>query len=274
MNDAGRKQLSKLLPKRKKTDNKTAGGKCLIIAGSPSMPGAGILAARAAARVGAGYVYLACNGLTRSAPPDFLRIDPDKKIDFSQFQSVAIGPGLGTSPKSKKLIKRHLTELKKLSFENVVIDADAINFLSANTELLPLPESWVITPHAGELSRLLKLSRSMQAQERIKYLKPAHDLLKCILVLKGSPTFLYDGRKVKPVKFGNKALAKAGTGDVLTGMIAGFMAQGLSGWDASYLAASLHGMMADDWVKSKDYLSLMASDLIEAIPATLFKLRK
>jgi len=274
MNDAGRKQLAKLLPKRRKTDNKTSGGRCLVIAGSDSMPGAGILAARAAARVGSGYVYVASNSSPKPTVPDFLLLDLNKKIEFSKFQAVAIGPGLGLNAANVKMIRHCITELKKVKFKNVVIDADAINFLAKNTDLLPLPEAWVITPHTGELSRILNLTRSIKPEERIKYLKPAQKLLNCILLLKGNPPLLTDGKKKKSIKYGNKALAKAGTGDVLTGMIAGFMAQGLNGWDASYLAASVHGIMADEWVKTKDYLSLMASDLIELIPTTLFKLRK
>lgn len=274
MRQSDQRLLKKLLPKRRKTDNKAAGGKCLVIAGSASMPGAGILAAKAAARSGAGYVYLAGPPEAESVPPDFIRVSQNKKINFGQFQAVAIGPGLGNSAQDFKKIKYWLTELKKNKVQKVVVDADAINFLARFDSLLPLPFNWVVTPHAGELSRILKLPRSMSTRERLGYLSKGQKRLGGLLLLKGNPTYLTDGEKIKLIKTGNHALAKAGTGDVLTGMIAGFMAQGLSSWDASYLAASIHGLMADEWVKSKDHLSLMASDLIEALPSTLFKLRK
>lgn len=238
------------------------------------MPGAGILAARAAARVGAGYVFLAGADLNNKSPPDFLPVDRSKKIDFSKFQAVAIGPGLGISAKSRQGLKRWLRALKKSGCKNVVVDADALNFLALDPSILPLPHSWVVTPHAGELSRILKLHRSMKTEERKQYLARGQTKLGCHLLLKGNPTFLTDGNRTKIIKAGNKALAKAGTGDVLTGMIAGLMSQGLSAWNAAYVASYIHGTIADEWVKKNDYLSLMASDLIEKLPAAIFKLRR
>lgn len=269
------RKILALLPKRKKTDNKTAGGKCLIIAGSASMPGAAILAAKAAARVGAGYVYLYFKSKLNisQAPPDFILVKSDK-IKFSKFSSIAIGPGLGTHSQASRKIIKWIQELKKAKAKNVVVDADALTVLAQNQNLLPLPSTWIVTPHTGELSRILKLKKSMTSKERKDYLLPAQKKLGCVLLLKGNPTYIFDGKKTYAVKAGNKALAKAGTGDVLTGMVAGFLSQGLETTDAATLAASLHGLMADEWIKSKDYLSFMASDLIELLPATLFKLRK
>lgn len=238
------------------------------------MPGAGILAAKAAARTGAGYVYLAAPTGAKATPPDFLPVSLNKKIEFKKFQAVAIGPGLGTSRQSFKKIKKWIDELKKCGLKNVVVDADALNCLAKFDSLLPLPPEWVVTPHAGELSRILRLSKSMKPNERFKYLSKAEKVLGCHLLLKGNPTFLSDGKKRKKISSGNSALAKAGTGDVLTGMITAFLSQGLSPWQSAFLAASVHGYIADEWVKSNDQLSLMASDIIELLPTALLRLRK
>ncbi|MFI5206183.1 MAG: NAD(P)H-hydrate dehydratase, partial [Candidatus Paceibacterales bacterium] len=110
---------------------------------------------------------------------------------------------------------------------------------------------------------------------RIHYLKLAQKKLGCTVLLKGSHTLVCDGDKIIEIQTGNAALAKAGTGDVLTGMIAGFMAQGVQPLNAAVLAATLHGAMADSWVKSKrDQGGLMASDLLTMLPETIFKFRK
>jgi NAD(P)H-hydrate epimerase len=261
--------IKKLLPKRKKTDSKMAGGKCLIIAGSKRMPGAAILAARAAARSGSGYVYLATDIALKNSlkNPDFIILDINKKLPLHDFSSIAIGPGLGKNRKILSLIKN----IKSAGLKNVVMDADALNVLSKNQKQLPLPSSWIVTPHTGELSRLL--GEKISPTERKKNLNKAQAHLGCILLLKGNPTFVANSSESYSVNAGNKALAKAGTGDVLTGIIAGLLAQGLKPMDAAIAGALLHGSIADEWVKSKDYVSLMASDLVERIPETLYNLR-
>lgn len=99
-------------------------------------------------------------------------------------------------------------------------------------------------------------------------------ILDCNVLLKGKPSLIADDKKIIKILKGNKSLAKAGTGDVLSGAIVGFMAQGLTTIDATVLATYLHGAIADSWIKSADYLSMMASDLIENIPEELLKLRK
>jgi hydroxyethylthiazole kinase-like uncharacterized protein yjeF len=263
--------ISNLAPKRKENDNKTAGGKCLIIAGSTETPGAAVLTAKAAARVGAGYVYLATNikSFNILKNPDFLIVDLRSKIDFSKFSAIAIGPGLGQSDLTLRLLKN----LIKSNHQNVLVDADAIRLIARHC-LYPLPKNWIITPHEGELADILECSASLVRSNRIKHIQKAQKILACNVLLKGKPSLITDGKKIIKILKGNKALAKAGTGDVLSGMITGLMAQGLTTIDAAVFAAQLHGAIADSWVKSSDYLSLMASDLIEKIPSHLLKLRK
>lgn len=262
----------KLLPKRKKTDSKIAGGKSLIIAGSRGMFGAAVLAATAAARVGSGYVILMTDKKNFSSVrhPDFLVVDSKKKkINAVPFTAAAIGPGLGVSASALNLLQ----QLLQFKIKNVVVDADALNLL-AQHKIGYLPKTWIATPHEGELSRLLGVPAEVIRKDRVVYIKKAQKKLGCIVLLKGSKTLVATTEKIFEIQSGNKTLAKAGTGDVLTGMITGFLAQGLSSEDAACLGAYVHGCMADQWLKDKkDYLSLMASDLLIELPRTLKKMR-
>lgn len=261
-------EAKKHLPKRQKTDNKYAGGKSLIVGGSSGMYGAAILAARACSRIGSGFVYiLADKNFPVCKNPDFLTIKNLKKLKFSSY---AIGPGL----KNDKLIKQILSFLYKKKINNVVLDAECLNYLAENpkTKLL---SNWILTPHEGELARLLNLSSSGIKKNREKSTILTQKKFGCIVVLKGHNTLVANSEKLICVKSGNPSLAKAGTGDVLTGLIAGLLAQGLGSMDATLLGVFVHGFVADLWVKTKkDGLSLMASDLIEGLPATLAIIRK
>lgn len=261
------------MPHRSETDNKSHGGRCLIIAGSEGMFGAAVLSATAAARAGAGYVLLLTD--LKNFPicqhPDFLTADlKKKKIKDLKFNSVAIGPGLGVTSHSLKLLK----ELLKLKIKNVVVDADALT-LCAQERLFPLPKTWVVTPHEGELARLLGVSTQQIKKNRLKSVQIAQKKLGCVVLLKGHQTLVASVGKIQKIKAGNVALAKAGTGDVLTGIIAALMSQGLTSDQAATLGAYVHGAVADHWVSlKKDELSLMASDLLELMPIVFKRIRK
>ncbi|MBK9294047.1 MAG: NAD(P)H-hydrate dehydratase [Oligoflexia bacterium] len=263
------KNVKKFLPKRISKANKTHGGSALVIAGHEGMYGAAILAATAATRVGAGYVTLMTDlkKINTLKNPDFLTLNINSKINQNKFTAVAIGPGLG----QKEIVYKKLLELK--SFSKVVVDADALNVLAKKN--VKLAKTWIVTPHTGELSRLLKISVKKINQDRKKYLMQACKKLNCHVLLKGHKTLVSDGKRIYEIQTGNKALAKAGTGDILTGMIVGFMAQGLDTLRATLLAATLHGKLADIWVRQgNDYLSLMASDLNLRLPKLIQKLRR
>lgn len=268
----GLKSAQKLLPTRKKNANKSHGGKALIIAGSEGMFGAAILAAKSASRMGAGYVTLFTDSkkfpVTKN--PDFLCKDyKSNKIKDLVFNAVAIGPGLGKSKHALKLLKN------LLAFTNakVVVDADALN-LCAENNIKELPPGWIITPHEAELARLLKVKIDLIKKDREFYAEYAQKKLHCTVLLKGHNTLIATPHKLFVVKSGNPSLAKAGTGDVLTGMICALVSQGLDSPDAAALAAYVHGYTADQWLRDKkDILSLMASDLVDMIPSALFKIR-
>ncbi len=265
------KKAKGLLPRRHKTHNKTFGGKVLIIAGSRGILGAGVLSAAAAARVGAGYVTLLTDSknFPSTKHPEFLIHDKKNKLSKTKYSAHAIGPGLGQSAESLRLLKKII----KVSLPNVVVDADALN-LCAKNKLTDLPKNWILTPHEGELSRLLGVSADSIRADRKKAVRDAQKKFGCIVLLKGHHTLIATVEHIYEIQSGNVALAKAGTGDVLTGMITGFLAQGLSSSEAACLGAFIHGWMADQWVRQgKDYLSLLPTDLLEALPQSLFKLR-
>lgn len=262
----------RLLPVRRSGDNKSSAGRCLIIAGSDGLFGAAILSATAAARVGVGYVTLLTQAekFPTFSSPDFLLLD-FKKINLvkNTFSAIAIGPGLGRTVTALKILKYLLTN----KIQNVIVDADALN-LCAQHRILKFPSTWILTPHEGELARLLNVSSEFIRQNRREAVCKAQKKMGCVVVLKGYKTLVACDQKIYEIQSGNPALAKAGTGDVLTGMITGFLAQGLSADEAACLGAYVHGQVADDWLKDKnDVLSLMASDLLNLLLRTMAQIR-
>jgi NAD(P)H-hydrate epimerase len=252
------------LPKRSRHDNKTRGGKTLVIAGSEGMWGAAVLSATAAARAGSGYVYVlkTSKRFPIARNPDLLVLP--KVSDLSRFQAVAIGPGLS----GDRFIKQWLRRLR--SREHVVVDASALDQIGK----LKLPPTWILTPHEGELARLMGVTSAQIKAARMKHVLAAQKKFGCVVLLKGHRTLVADGTHVYEVQAGNAALGKAGTGDVLTGIIAAFLSQGVPPARAAALGAFVHGYMADRWIKSgNDVLSLIASDLLAMLPQALKQIR-
>lgn len=268
------RQIKKLLPKRTKSSNKTNGGKALIIGGGKGLYGAGILAALAATRSGAGYTHLMTD-LTKFPWikfPDFI-LHPIKISELKNKEdfSIGIGPGLGIEEKNKRLINY----LIKNNFKRVVVDADALTII-ANYNISPLPSTWILTPHEGELARLLKTKSILIKKDRLKAIKEAQRKFNCTILLKGATTLIANpkSQKILSVQTGTPALSKAGTGDVLLGMIVALKAQGLESSDACLVAAYVHGKASEEWESSgNDYLSLRPTDLIERLPKTIKLIR-
>lgn len=267
----GLKEARKILPVRKKTDNKSSAGRSLIIAGSEGMFGAAVLAAEAAARIGSGYVNLftAKDAFLTVEHPSFMIVDSGKdKIPFERASAIAIGPGLGISKKAGKWLK----EVIKKRPAKVVVDADALN-LCAKNNWWPLPTTWIATPHEGELARILEVSDKIVKADRRSAIQKAKDKMGCICLLKGDRTLVLADSAFE-VQAGNPALAKAGTGDVLTGLITGLLSQGLAPEEAACLGVFVHGWLADQWItEGNDQLSLMPEDLLERLPKALKLLR-
>ncbi|MBY0385919.1 NAD(P)H-hydrate dehydratase [bacterium] len=266
----GLRQAQKNLPARKKNDNKTVGGKICVIAGSRGMEGALQLTAQAASRCGAGYVYV-LSSTKKSLNPDFLSTSV-LQIKKIKFDSCVLGPGF-SSPQKIALFLRHWLKQKQ---SNVVLDAEALNWLAKNS-FPQLPNDWILTPHEGEMARLLKKSSAYIRKDRIEAVIRTQKKYGGVVLLKGHQTLICDGTQILKINSGNPSLAKAGSGDVLAGMIAAFLAQRKksSVISAASLAAYLHGRIADDWLEEgNDVLSLRPVDLLERLPKSLAKLRK
>lgn len=257
------------IPVRDAKFNKSKFGHAYIVAGSKGKWGAAVLAARACFRAGAGYVVHSSSdeGNILSEVPEAMSIGLEKLIaDVSgkKLAAVAIGPGSGFAPELFRFANRLMA--KNCS---VVLDADALSLLAKSP--MKLRPDWIITPHSGELSRLLGVPVEEIENNPLAAAKSAHKKFNCTVVLKGFHTIVtsgYSGRSVI-VPQGNVALAKAGTGDVLTGLITGFLAQGLHPVQAALLGVYIHGASADDWVRENSNASMSASDLVERIPKTM-----
>jgi len=265
---------SLILPKRDISSHKSKNGTVVVFGGSEEFPGAGILAARAASRAGAGYVWLVNFSKSYQEAiqiPEVIIRQYHQKI-FEQIKKDAVlivGPGLGVGQNTKNLI----LELKKRKYAKVIIDADALT-TCVQENLFPLPESWLITPHAGELARIVGMSAEELEQNRLQSARLGAQKSGALCIYKGFRTIVSDGIRNMIILSGNPALSKAGCGDVLSGFIGAFYAQGLSASKAACLGTYLHGRIADEWIRSgKDVISLIPSDLNENIGELIKKIR-
>ena len=280
--------VSARLPRRKPADHKAQHGHLLVLAGSEGFWGAGGLTATAGYRMGAGYVTLSHFGspsatnteallsekLNHKHPPQRVALDvltqaiEDPKL-LKNKTAVAIGPGLEVGERTKKL----LLKLTKTCLP-VVVDASAWT-VCVRKGLFPLPSHWVVTPHSGELAPLFGVKGSEVDRDRVSYALQASLKAGCLVLLKGFHSVLAQKDRCWIIPTGNSALAKAGTGDVLTGFIGALMARGLSAFDSTAISAFVHGLLAEEWVQSgKDPECLMAQDLKEILPFVLQKLKQ
>lgn len=273
----GFRELSQtLMPKRGPESNKTHFGHTVVVGGSKGMEGAAVLASRAAFRVGSGYVtWVPGNDSASSldALPHAMRTSIDDVERIQKASAVIVGPGLGL-----KDAKRAYRLLEKLTDRRVVIDAGALSFLSHAKfmDRLPgqrFPESWLITPHAGEAAKLMGVSSREIEENRTAAAAALCEHYGGVVLLKGFHSVVAMPGRVIIVDSGGAALAKAGTGDVLSGMIGGFAAQMKSMRAAALLGCYLHGAVADHWVETeRSEASLEATDLIELIPTVFSRL--
>lgn len=268
------KLARRYLPKRKSTSNKSDFGHALVLAGSKTAMGAGILSAQSAFRMGSGFVSWICKS---PMTIDFLKTPEafyqEYHTDFLNDlhkppTAVLVGPGFGVDEKTKEAIEN----LKSLDIP-VVLDADAIT-CCVKFNLFPLPKHWILTPHAGELSRVLNISPQDIEADRYACALKASKLTGCTVLLKGFRSVLAYDERIMVIPTGNVALAKAGTGDVLSGFLVGLLAQGGEVLQKAATAAYIHGRMADEWVSmGRDYGSLNAHDLSDHLPNLLGRLQ-
>jgi NAD(P)H-hydrate epimerase len=272
--------LKSLLKPRGKFSHKGNFGHSLIVAGSKGKMGAAMLATSACLRLGSGLTTAWVPGCgyfpMQSALPEAMLIaDPsDETIsqlpdNLDRFNAVAIGPGLGQSAS----VFPAVSSLLQLYSGPLVIDADGLNLLASQRELLHLiTHRAILTPHPGEFRRLA--GEWKDDFHRIELLREFAMHYKVIVVFKGAHTAIAvpDGN-VKFNSSGNPALAKGGSGDVLTGMICSLLAQGYNLEDAAVLGVHLHGLAADVAVKELDMRCVLATDLIKNFSRAFEKLK-
>ena len=239
------------------------------------------LSSISALKVGAGYVSLACPTeivpVIASMAPEltFVHLKSDNNGIISSentidnlysYNVVSMGCGITANDEVKKFVFYILNNLNKA--QKVVIDADGINLLSNHKGEISL-KNMVITPHPRELSRLLNVSVEEIVENREKYARITSQTYECITVLKGHNSIVTNGEKIFINQSGSSALAKAGTGDVLTGIIAGLLAQKLSPLDAAIIGTYLHGLAGDIAAADLTKYSVLASDVIDYLPFAL-----
>jgi hydroxyethylthiazole kinase-like uncharacterized protein yjeF len=286
--------VKSLLPQRPLNSNKGTFGKVMLFCGSPPYPGSAFLAGNAAMRIGGGLITLA---VTQQMLPvyasafheaTFVLLPEEEKGSFELvttlmkhlegYKALLMGPGLGQSPYIREAILKLLEELRNMDAEKrprLLVDADGLNNLSALEQWWTLlPEQTVITPHPGEMGRLchgLKVSGG-----NIDRLSLARDKAKewnVTLVLKGACTIITEpGGRTRINWTANPALATAGTGDVLSGMIAGLLAQHVNPFDAAGAAVYLHTAASELVSAQIGDTGLLAADLLPQIPRAIKQL--
>jgi len=278
--------MRSLIPARPPSSHKGTFGHAGIIAGSPGKTGAPAMAALGALRVGTGLVTVATpqsvssileskllEVMTESMPESSqhllgMEAHPALLTFASHKSALAFGPGLGVSPETTELLCHLLPQLDA----PCVLDADALNGLAHHGQVFSsMKQPPILTPHPGEMARLLEASSSKQVNEdRIGVSRQFAMQHGVILVLKGARTVIAEPQgQVAICPTGNPGMASAGMGDVLTGMIAGLLAQGLSAWDAARAGVYLHGLAGDLAAVTIGEPGLIAGDVITAIPQAL-----
>ena len=267
-----------LLPKRKASSHKGNFGHVLVVGGNIGMPGAVILAAKAALRTGAGLVTIITASdnlvaISTAVPEAMVRtcdIGSLAELFAASFVNsvthIAVGMGLGQDDWSLEIL-RYCARLNK----TMLIDADALNLIAQHN--INIKSALVVTPHPGEAARLLSQETPLNSadiqQNRFDAVKKLHLLFNgsesCVVVLKGSGTLIFDGQTIKVCSSGNAAMAAPGMGDVLSGIVIALLAQGIKVSDAAELGVCLHASAAQSVTQEKTR-GLLASDVINELP--------
>lgn len=253
--------ILELVPRKQLPDNKYTAGSVLVVGGSRGMTGAATLAARAAFRADAGYVAIAAPEeslpVLETLIVEAVKRPLDEALDAAgRATALALGPGLGRSEERKTLVRRLLEETDVPA----VVDADALHDLEPFTRSAPT----VLTPHSGELGRLIGQEPAWVDAHRLAALAKAVERFGCVVLLKGADTLVgAPGEGVLVRETNTPSLATAGSGDVLTGIVAAFLAKGMDPRLAAAAAATAQGRAA--FLASKGR-GLVAGDVIEALP--------
>lgn len=269
------------LPPRPADSNKKTFGYLLIVAGSVGMTGAAVLAARAAARSGAGLIYVAIpeklNAIFESHLIDEITVplpcstglfldakSLDRILEFQErVDAIALGPGIGQEPGTQNLVRELVARLTK----PLVIDADGLNALAGHLDLLnKRKHPTILTPHPGEMARLQNTTAAEVQGQRLHTARSFVSQRNVHLILKGARSVIADPSGelyVNPT--GNSGLAKGGSGDVLTGLLVGLLAQGVNPLESAICATYIHGFAGDLAARAIGERAMIPSDMISHI---------
>lgn len=272
------------LPRRPVAGHKGTFGFALVVGGSRGMAGAAALAGMAALRGGAGLVRLAvpdvCLETVAAFEPCYMTVplpcdregrmvaEADSVLEphLEWATAVALGPGIGHNEGLRSLVAGLYRQVPK----PLVVDADGLNALAEEgiPELSPEAGPRILTPHPGEFSRLLQ-GRKPSPEEQGEAARAFAAERRVTLVLKGHETTVTDGDRVFVNHTGNPGMGTGGTGDVLTGVVTALLCQGLSPWDAARLGVYVHGLAGDLAAAELGQPGMIASDLVQFLPAAL-----
>lgn len=273
------RDIIKKIKKRESDTHKGDYGKIAIIAGSLGMTGSAYLSSNAAMKMGAGLVY-------NIVPKELLNIMSIKFVEpiaksFDDLEEmkeflngidvIAVGPGMGQSDDAVEKLKLALSFRDK----KIIVDADGLNILSKNLEMLKERKEFttVLTPHEGEFARLCNKSLEEVRENRLELSKEFAQKHKVILLLKGNKTIITDGQRVHINTTGNPGMATAGSGDVLTGIISTLL-KSHDAFDAAVIGAYIHGLSGDIFAKKNSMTTLRSRDLIENLDEVFREIEK
>lgn len=263
-------EVASWMPLRPRASHKGNYGRVLLLGGCELYPGALVLAAEGATRSGAGIVRAsttppAVSAILARTPEVIARPDLYGEMDLNRVSAILCGPGLGRDAEARRIVAHLIHETPV----PLVLDADALTVLGDKTEpLRECPQPLLLTPHAGELAILLGCTVEGVQCDRPAAVAEAARRTGAIVILKGDATLL--AREGEPIWMnlnGNPGMATGGSGDVLAGLLAGLLAQGMSPWNAARAAVYLHGAAGDLAALRLSTPSLRTSDLITYLPA-------
>lgn len=278
------------LPEYGRNAHKGTRGRVLVAAASRGMTGAAALAGEAALRVGAGLVTVAAPASSQpvvaALRPEFMTLAFPESAEggfaaaaaepllarAAKVDALAVGPGLGTDPETQAFVRKVVADAPA----PLVLDADAIKAFAGQPELLAeAPVPVVLTPHPGEIAHLLGLSVQEVQADRFATVRAAADATKSVVLLKGAYTLIAEpGGVIWINPTGNRALGTGGSGDVLTGIIAGLLAQGMGSVEAAAAGAYMHGLAGDRLAERLGCDGVLAGDLAAELPRVQRDLRK
>lgn len=272
--------IRKRLKTRSPYDHKGTYGHALLVAGSVGKIGAAVLASRAVLRAGVGLLTVhvpTCGYVVLQGSVPEAMVLQDVSADYTtgvagpdKYTTIGIGPGLGQAQPTVAALGKLLRQYTR----PMVIDADALNIVAANRELLQtVPAGSILTPHPKEFERLVGPWKD--DFQRLELQKDLAGRLNCVVILKGAHTSIATpGKTVYFNATGNPGMATGGTGDVLTGLLTGLLAQSYDPVDAAILGVYLHGLAGDIAARELSQESLIASDLVDAFPAAFKRIRQ